>query len=82
MGYNIGVRIIEDFLARTGSNKCNDFRDTSEKVKHNIPRKYVTKRKFCSDTFPSSLDTHVVGATSIQDLLERDPHSNKLVVSK
>jgi len=32
MGYNIGVRIIEDFLARTGSNKCNDFRDTSEKV--------------------------------------------------
>ena len=32
MGYNIGVRIIEDFLARTGSGRCNDFRDTSEKV--------------------------------------------------
>ena len=32
MGYNIGVRIIEDFLARTGSARCNDFRDTSEKV--------------------------------------------------
>jgi hypothetical protein len=26
MGYNIGVRIIEDFLARTGSGKCTDFR--------------------------------------------------------
>ena len=28
MGYNIGVRIIEDFLARTKEGKCTDFRDT------------------------------------------------------
>ena len=55
MGYNIGVRIIEDFLARTGSNKCNDFRDTSEKVKLNTPRKCVTTRKVCSDNFPPSM---------------------------
>lgn len=32
MGYNIGVRIIEDFLARTSSGKCVDFRDTAEKI--------------------------------------------------
>jgi len=32
MGYNIGVRLIEDFLARTSSGKCTDFRDTSEKI--------------------------------------------------
>ncbi|CAB3366214.1 Hypothetical predicted protein [Cloeon dipterum] len=32
MGYNIGVRLIEDFLARSGSGKCYDFRDTSEKI--------------------------------------------------
>ena len=32
MGYNIGVRIIEDFLARTKEEKCTDFRDTAEKV--------------------------------------------------
>ena len=32
MGYNIGVRLVEDFLARTGSNKCTDFRDTAEKI--------------------------------------------------
>ena len=32
MGYNIGVRIIEDFLARTKEGKCTDFRDTAEKV--------------------------------------------------
>ena len=76
MGYNIGVRIIEDFLARTGSNKCNDFRDTSEKVK------ILAEKKSLLRHFSSVSYTHFVGATSIQDLLERDPHSNKLVISK
>ena len=32
MGYNIGVRIIEVFLARKKEGKCTDFRDTAEKV--------------------------------------------------
>ena len=32
MGYNIGVRLVEDFLARTNSGKCQDFRDTAEKI--------------------------------------------------
>ena len=32
MGYNIGIRLVEDFLARTGCNKCTDFRDTAEKI--------------------------------------------------
>ena len=76
MGYNIGVRIIEDFLARTGSNKCNDFRDTSEKVKMRDEKRSLLRH------FSSVSYTHFVGATSIQDLLERDPHSNKLVISK
>jgi len=32
MGYNIGIRIIEDFLARTGSPRCSDMRETAEKI--------------------------------------------------
>ncbi|KAK6620536.1 Trafficking protein particle complex subunit 3 [Polyplax serrata] len=32
MGYNIGVRLIEDFLARTSSGRCNDFKETAEKI--------------------------------------------------
>jgi len=32
LGYNIGVRIIEDFLARTNSSRCADMRETAEKV--------------------------------------------------
>jgi len=30
MGYNIGVRLIEDFLARSGVGRCNDFRETAD----------------------------------------------------
>ncbi len=30
-GYNIGVRLIDDFLARNPNiNRCHDFRDTAE----------------------------------------------------
>ena len=32
MGYNIGTRLIEDFLARSGVGKCGDFRDVGEVV--------------------------------------------------
>lgn len=32
LGYNMGMRIIEDFLARTGSGRCLDMRETAEKV--------------------------------------------------
>ncbi|GAA5863966.1 hypothetical protein JCM8547_005297 [Rhodosporidiobolus lusitaniae] len=30
MGYNIGVRLIEDFLARTGLGRCKDFVEVGE----------------------------------------------------
>jgi hypothetical protein len=32
MGYNIGMRLIEDFLARSGIGRCTDFRDVGEVV--------------------------------------------------
>lgn len=32
MGYNIGVRLIEDFLARSSSGRCTNFRDTAEVI--------------------------------------------------
>ena len=37
MGYNIGTRLIEDFLARSNLGRCTDFRETGEvisKVQH------------------------------------------------
>lgn len=32
MGYNIGCRLIDDFLAKSGLGKCTDFRDTAEVI--------------------------------------------------
>ncbi|KAG0281942.1 transport protein particle 22 kDa subunit [Linnemannia exigua] len=32
MGYNIGTRLIEDFLARSAVGRCQDFRETAEMV--------------------------------------------------
>ena len=32
MGYNIGVRLIEDFLARSNIGRCSNFRDTGEAI--------------------------------------------------
>ncbi|EJT50475.1 transport protein particle complex subunit [Trichosporon asahii var. asahii CBS 2479] len=32
MGYNIGTRLIEDFLARTGLQRCQTFAETAEVV--------------------------------------------------
>ncbi|KAI8985428.1 BET3 family protein [Pilobolus umbonatus] len=32
MGYNIGQRLIEDFLARSGIGRCSELRDTAEAI--------------------------------------------------
>jgi len=32
MGYNIGIRLIEDFLAKSGLGRCADFREVGEVV--------------------------------------------------
>ncbi|TPX36243.1 hypothetical protein SmJEL517_g01586 [Synchytrium microbalum] len=32
MGYNIGVRLIEDFLAKANISKCSDFKDTADMI--------------------------------------------------
>lgn len=32
MGYNIGLRLIEEFLAKTGARRCQTFKETSEVI--------------------------------------------------
>ena len=32
MGYNIGVRIIDEFLAKTNINNCSNFKETSDMI--------------------------------------------------
>ena len=41
MGYNIGVRLVEDFFAKSGSQRCANFKETAETISkvsaHSIP---------------------------------------------
>ena len=32
MGYNMGMRLIEDFLAKSNTGRCGNFRDTAEMI--------------------------------------------------
>ncbi|XP_077295574.1 blocked early in transport 3 [Arctopsyche grandis] len=32
IGYNMGIRLIEDFLARTNSGRCMELRETADKI--------------------------------------------------
>lgn len=32
MGYNIGMRLIEDFLAKSGVGRCTNFRETADMI--------------------------------------------------
>mmetsp|Transcript_19511 Transcript_19511/g.32800 ORF Transcript_19511/g.32800 Transcript_19511/m.32800 type:complete len:186 (+) Transcript_19511:141-698(+) len=32
MGYNIGIRLIDEFLAKTSATRCSDFRETADVV--------------------------------------------------
>lgn len=32
MGYNIGMRLVEDFFAKSGAQRCANFRETAEAI--------------------------------------------------
>lgn len=34
MGYNIGLRLVEDFLAKSSSTRCRDLKDIADKIQH------------------------------------------------
>jgi len=41
MGYNIGMRLIEDFFAKSGTQKCASFRETAETISKVRPRSWI-----------------------------------------
>ena len=44
MGYNIGMRLVEDFFAKSGTQRCANLRETAETIS-----------KVCADGQPFSL---------------------------
>lgn len=45
MGYNIGMRLIEDFLARANPGRCYDLRDTADKIQVILLQSHKMNRK-------------------------------------
>ena len=46
-GYNIGVRLIEDFLARSNVGRCHDLRETADVISK--VRSFVVQTKTFTD---------------------------------
>lgn len=68
-GYNIGQRMIEDFLARSGIGRCSEFRDTAEAVSK--------VGEYALGPRTSSYKCIMIGG--IQDVSQYYTHSDKLV---
>ena len=47
MGYNIGVRMIEDFLAKSATTSCANFRETAEMISKVSSYKITGGRERC-----------------------------------
>ena len=41
MGYNIGMRLIEDFLAKSNTGRCGNFKDTAETISKVASRDFL-----------------------------------------
>lgn len=63
LGYNMGIRLIEDFLAKTNSGRCLDLKDTAEKLQSGF-RMYlgiqpsITNWSSAGDEFSLVFDTN------------------------
>lgn len=73
MGYNIGMRLIEDFFAKSGLQRCGNFRETAETIS-----------KVCSSRKPQLWQRRYPDATNvvtdrIQDVLEHYTSRDQLV---
>lgn len=42
-GYNIGMRIVDEFLARSGQGRCSDFKQTGEVIAYVLHLVYLTR---------------------------------------
>lgn len=63
LGYNMGIRIIEDYLAKTSTGRCLDLKDTADKIQ-NAFRMYlgvqpnVSNWSVAGDEFSFIFDTN------------------------
>jgi hypothetical protein len=69
MGYNIGTRLIEDFLARTGMGRCQTFAETAEVISKVCLPNHGTNPKLmvlgCVQDFPQYHTDNIISTTLI-----------------
>lgn len=71
MGYNIGMRLIEDFLAKSGVGRCANFRETADMIaKVRLPRTH--------EVLPLAINRHHIETGRIQNLSQRHTHCDQL----
>ena len=68
MGYNIGMRLIEDFLAKSNTARCGNFRDTAEMISKVGVSMVISDLVFRSNTRTGW----------VQDLSQHHSHRHKL----
>ncbi|KIK30900.1 hypothetical protein PISMIDRAFT_25949 [Pisolithus microcarpus 441] len=65
MGYNIGTRLIEDFLARSSVGRCSDFREVGEVVAKVGFKSFLNITPTVTHPPPTSRPTSVQRQTSV-----------------
>lgn len=75
-GYNIGVRMIEDFLARTGLGRCRDFSEVGEVMSKVRPPSspLPSPPRSLTHTHPSSLSLTHAGGIPFPPLHHTNPN--------
>lgn len=57
-GYNIGVRLIEDFLAKSNTGRCHDLKETADVISKVTPEREVFLQLDCvQDLFEYNTDS-------------------------
>lgn len=79
MGYNIGVRLIEDFLARNNSSRCNDFRETADIISKVGFKMYLGITPVVSNWSPAGDEfSLLIENNPLADFVELPPGHNNL----
>ncbi|KAA0710452.1 Trafficking protein particle complex subunit 3 [Triplophysa tibetana] len=78
MGYNIGVRLIEDFLARSSVGRCQDFRETADVIAKVAFKMYLGVTPSVTNWSPAGDEfSLILESNPLVDFVELpDNHSN------
>lgn len=70
LGYNMGIRLVEDFLAKTGTGRCLDLKDTADKIQSAF-RMYLGVQPNVSNWSPAGDEfSFLLDSNPLTDLVE------------